>query len=68
VNKNYSKMNKARLLKEFEKEKSNFNSLPRKGSFSELAIADRLNSIQQLMEKRGYTFKPFYMEIDVEIG
>lgn len=65
MEKNYTKMNKARLLKEFEKEKKNWKSLPRKSSFSGLAVSGRLDSIQQLMEKRGYDFEPFYMEINM---
>jgi len=61
-------MNKARLLKEFEKEKINWGCLPRKDSFSGLGTADRLNRIQQTMHRRGYDFKPLYMEINIEIG
>ena len=66
--KNYTKMSKVRLLREFEKEKDNWRRLPRKGSFSGLAVSERLDTIQQLMEKRGYTFKPLYMEITIEVG
>lgn len=65
--KNYTKMNKDRLLLEFEKEKKNWRSLPRRDSFSGFAISDRLNKIQQLMFKRGYSFKPHYTEITIGI-
>ena len=61
-------MNKARLLREFKKEKMNWGCLPRKDSFSGLAIADNLNRIQQTMHRRGYNLKPLYMEINVEVG
>jgi hypothetical protein len=66
--KNYKKMSKQALLREFVKEKQHWNRLPRRESFSGLALADNLEAIQQLMEKRGYTFKPFYMEIGIEGG
>ena len=66
--KNYSKMSKKELLKEFEAEKKNWNGLQKRGSFSGLAISGRLDTIQQLMEERGYAFKPIYMEINIEVG
>lgn len=62
---NYKKMSKARLLREFEREKKNWFSLPRRSSFSGLAVSDRLERIQQLMESRGYDFKPVFMEINM---
>lgn len=65
MQKNYTKMSRTRLLREFEKEKANWKSLPRKSSFSGLAISERLEKIQQLMEKRGYDFNPIYMEINM---
>ena len=64
----YKKLKKTELLKQFEIEKKKFNSLPRRDSFSGLAISDRCNRIQQEMFRRGYDFKPFYMEIDIEVG
>lgn len=65
MEKNYTKMSKARLFREFEKEKKNWKSLPRKSSFGGLAVSGHLNSIQQLMEKRGYDFESFHTEINI---
>jgi hypothetical protein len=68
MEKNYTKMSKQRLLREFEKEKKNWFSLPRRSSYSGLAVSSRLDRIQQLMVKRRYSFKPVYMEITIEVG
>lgn len=61
-------MNKARLIAAFETEKQNFNRLPRRDSFSGLAVSERCNKIQQIMFARGYKFKPFITEINIEIS
>jgi hypothetical protein len=61
----YSKLTKKELLEQFEIEKKNWNSLPRKSSFSGLAVSSRLDKIQQTMESRGYDFEPIYMEINM---
>jgi tRNA splicing ligase len=61
----YSKLNQKDLVEQFEIEKKNWASLPRKSSFSGLAISGRLDKIQQIMKSRGYDFEPIYMEINM---
>ena len=64
----YSKMSEKRLRAELKKESEAFSRLPRRDSFSGLAIGGRLDEIQQEMRRRGLKWKPFYAEISIEVG
>lgn len=64
MNKKYTKMSSVRLLKELEKEKKNWKSLPKRNSFSGLAVSGRLEEIQQVLERREIEFEPIYTTIN----
>jgi hypothetical protein len=62
---NYSKYSTARLLKSLAREKKMWHSLPRKSSFSGLAVSGRLEKIQTILENREAKFEPIYTEINM---
>jgi broad specificity phosphatase PhoE len=64
----YDKMTEAELREQFDIERKNWKQCPKKGSFSGLAISERCEKIQQIMDERGYDFIPLYMTINVDIG
>ena len=60
---NYKKASTKTLLKKFEVLKREWNDLPRRSSFSGLYVSGELDELQQMLEKRGVDFQPFYMDI-----
>ena len=58
----------ARLQKEQAADWKAFQRLPKKGSFSGLAISERLEKTQQRLDKLGEEGVRHYTEINIEVG